>query len=65
MMMDTPRAESGSQVVTRVLIAEDHALVREALRILIASYPDLRLVGEANDGAEAVNWPRSYGLTSS
>ena len=32
--------------------------MREALRVLIASYPDLRLVGEANDGAQAVKLTR-------
>jgi two-component system, NarL family, response regulator LiaR len=38
----------------RVLIADDHAVVREGLRTLIASDPELELVGEAADGLEAV-----------
>lgn len=38
----------------RVLIADDHAVVREGLRGLISSEPGMMLVGEAADGAEAV-----------
>ncbi len=40
--------------IIRVLIADDHAIVREGLRTLIGSDPSLQLVGEAGDGAEAV-----------
>lgn len=40
--------------VSRVLIADDEPLLREALGALIASDPALQLVGEAADGAEAV-----------
>jgi len=39
---------------TRVLLADDHALFREGLAGIIASQPDLEVVGEANDGLEAV-----------
>jgi PAS domain S-box-containing protein len=39
---------------TRLLIADDHALVREGLRIMLASEPDLEIVGEAADGREAL-----------
>lgn len=38
----------------RILIADDHAVVREGLRALIEAKPDMELVGEAEDGAEAV-----------
>jgi len=38
----------------RVLIADDHAVVREGLRTLIGSEEGLVLVGEASDGAEAL-----------
>ena len=34
----------------RVLIADDHAIVREGLRALIATEPGMELVGEAADG---------------
>jgi NarL family two-component system response regulator LiaR len=39
----------------RILIADDHAIVREGLRALIATEPDLELVGEATDGIQAVS----------
>jgi len=39
----------------RVLIADDHAVVREGLRSLITTKPGLELVGEAVDGDEAVS----------
>jgi len=39
----------------RLLIADDHAIVREGLRALIATEPGLELVAEASDGIEAVS----------
>jgi len=38
----------------RVIIAEDHTFVREATRQLLEQEPDIEIVGEATDGAEAV-----------
>ena len=38
----------------RVLLADDHAVVRRGLRLVLESEPDLRVVAEAGDGAEAV-----------
>ena len=38
----------------RILLAEDHALVRAGIRSLLASVPDLEVVGEAGDGREAL-----------
>lgn len=38
----------------RVMLADDHSLVREGLRSLLASEPDLELVAEATNGLEAV-----------
>ena len=38
----------------RILIADDHAVVREGLMAMLGAQPDLRLVGEAMDGVEAV-----------
>jgi two-component system, NarL family, response regulator NreC len=39
---------------TRVLLADDHTLIRAGLRMVVDSEPDLTVVGEANDGREAV-----------
>ena len=39
----------------RVLIADDHALVRRGLRGLLRAEPDFEVVAEAQDGAEAVS----------
>jgi two-component system response regulator NreC len=38
----------------RVLICEDHSIVRDGLRMLLESQPDLEVVGEASNGREAV-----------
>lgn len=51
-------SESERHAVAHVLIVDDHALVREALRQLIESYPDLRVIGEAKNGADAVTLAR-------
>ena len=38
----------------RVLVVDDHGVVREGLRLLLESELDIRVVGEAGDGGEAV-----------
>lgn len=38
----------------RVVVADDHAVVRHGVRGILADAPDLDVVGEAGDGAEAV-----------
>ncbi len=38
----------------RTLIVDDHALFRRGLEMVLAAEPDIELVGEASDGAEAV-----------
>lgn len=43
----------------RVLIAEDHAVVREGLRLLITSEAGMAVVGQAADGVEAVQMTRA------
>jgi DNA-binding NarL/FixJ family response regulator len=40
---------------TRVLIADDHAVVRRGLRMVLDAAPDLHVVAEAGDGIEAVD----------
>jgi DNA-binding NarL/FixJ family response regulator len=41
-------------LVTRVLVADDHPIVRSGLRKVLDAKPDLEVVAEAEDGAEAV-----------
>jgi DNA-binding NarL/FixJ family response regulator len=41
-------------LVTRILVADDHALVRDGLKHVIDAEPDLEVVAEAVDGAEAL-----------
>src|SRR5512139_2442554 len=50
----TLKYQERSQVPTRVLIADDHSVVRQGLRMFLGSDPELEIVGEARDGAEAV-----------
>ena len=38
----------------RVLIADDHAILRKGIRALLSTEPDIDVVGEAGDGAEAL-----------
>jgi DNA-binding NarL/FixJ family response regulator len=38
----------------RILLADDHALVRRGVRLILDSEPDLTVVAEAGDGAEAI-----------
>jgi len=38
----------------RIMIAEDHTILRQGLRALLSSDPDYKIVGEAEDGREAV-----------
>jgi NarL family two-component system response regulator LiaR len=42
----------------RVLIVDDHSVVREGLRMFLARDPDLEVVGEAVDGADALEQAR-------
>ncbi|MEU0337171.1 response regulator transcription factor [Streptomyces sp. NPDC006193] len=44
----------------RVLLADDQALLRSAFRVLVDSEPDMEVVGEAADGAEAVRLAREH-----
>ena len=39
---------------TRILIADDHAILRSGLRAILGLEPDLEVVGEAKDGIEAI-----------
>lgn len=45
----------------RILVADDHPMLREGLVAVLATQPDFEIVGEAADGAEAVRLARSLG----
>ena len=40
---------------TKILLADDHVVVRDGLRMVLDAAPDLEVVAEADDGAEAVD----------
>ncbi len=40
--------------MTRILLADDHTLMRQGLRHILMQQPDLEVVAEASSGAEAV-----------
>ncbi|MFF7311348.1 response regulator [Streptomyces sp. NPDC008137] len=44
----------------RILLADDHALVRRGVRLILDAEPDLTVVAEADDGAEAVALAREH-----
>lgn len=44
----------------RLLLVDDHAVVRSGLRMLLQAQPDMRIVGEAESGAEAVHQVRLH-----
>ncbi|WP_053846562.1 response regulator transcription factor [Streptomyces sp. NRRL B-24085] len=46
--------------VIRILLADDHALVRRGVRLILDREPDLEVVAEAGDGAEAVELVRTH-----
>ncbi|MFI6347026.1 response regulator [Streptomyces sp. NPDC050560] len=53
-----PGDGAADQSAIRVVLADDQALLRSAFRVLVDSEPDMSVVGEASDGAEAVRLAR-------
>ncbi|MFS8973046.1 response regulator transcription factor [Cupriavidus necator] len=49
-------AHGGTDAPARVLLIDDHALVRDGMRMHLALQPSLRVVGEADDGEAALAW---------
>jgi DNA-binding NarL/FixJ family response regulator len=43
----------------RVLVIDDHQLLRDALRILLEKEDGVQLVGEAGDALEGISWRRA------
>lgn len=60
MTQSTPPSLRAQPEVIRVVIADDHAVVRDGLRALVEAQPGLEVVGEAADGQEA--WLRACDL---
>jgi len=52
----------GTIADTRILLADDHALVRRGLRLILDGEPGLTVVAEAGDGAQAVELAASGGV---
>ena len=46
---------TGTPLKAAVLLADDHALVRHGIRLVVDAEPDLEVVAEAGDGAEALD----------
>ena len=44
----------------KIIVAEDHAVVREGTRHILEQQPDLQIVGEAADGEEAVRLAKTF-----
>ncbi|MFI6942748.1 response regulator [Streptomyces sp. NPDC050418] len=57
----TPPARADVRTI-RILLADDHALVRRGVRLILDQEPDLEVVAEAGDGAEAIELARTTDL---
>jgi len=44
----------------RILIADDHVIIRSGLRLLLEQQPDFKVVAEANDGREALQMASKF-----
>lgn len=55
----TPDAEGAGPAPIRILLADDHALVRRGVRLILDREPDLEVVAEGGDGAEAIAMART------
>ena len=60
-LAERPYARRGVSIgdrTIRVILVDDHAMVREGLRLLLRTAPDIAVVGEAGDGVSAVTLAR-------
>jgi DNA-binding NarL/FixJ family response regulator len=57
--MDDPQAPSAGKKAIRVLIADDQPAVRRGLHLRLTLEPEVEVIGEARDGAEAISLARS------
>jgi signal transduction histidine kinase/CheY-like chemotaxis protein len=49
-----PQPDGGMKAPVRVLLVDDHAMMRQGLRTMLESYADVQVVGEACNGEEAL-----------
>jgi DNA-binding NarL/FixJ family response regulator len=54
-----PKESRAVQTPSRIVVADDHPLFRSAIRYTLEAHPDLKVVGEAANGKEAVDLCRS------
>ena len=52
---DAPMRPEGSQEKIRVLLADDHTILRAGLKMMLNAQPDIEVVGEASDGKQAIS----------
>ncbi|EHN75181.1 two-component system response regulator [Streptomyces coelicoflavus ZG0656] len=53
-------SQASAPAKIRILLADDHALVRRGVRLILDREPDLEVVAEAGDGAEAIDMARTH-----
>src|SRR5512144_580482 len=53
--LEGQRKIMSKDATTRVVLADDHTVVRQGLKRLLNRAPDLEVIGEASDGLEAIN----------
>ncbi len=56
-----PLPATHAHATIRVIVADDHAMVRQGLRGVLDAYADIQVVGEASNGKEAVDLTRRVG----
>ncbi|MEV0976231.1 response regulator transcription factor [Streptomyces sp. NPDC049915] len=61
-MTDTSTSPTARTRTIRILLADDHALVRRGVRLILDQEPDLEVVAEAGDGAEAIELARTHDI---
>ena len=54
LLLHPQRLDHGRETIVRVLLVDDHAMMRQGLRSVLEAYSDVHIVGEAQNGEEAV-----------
>jgi DNA-binding NarL/FixJ family response regulator len=54
-LVEMPLDDQEPTMTTRILLVDDHPIVREGLRSVLQRQPDCEVVGEASDGVEALD----------